>query len=305
MADIGDLNTRFGIPGVLAFRDCGGIVMAEVAASRGKATISLQGAQVLAWTPTGEKPVIWLSSDAKFVPGRSVRGGVPVCWPWFGAHGTHTAFPAHGYARTVPWQVTRAEPLVDGRLRIAFELSESDITRQWWPHATPVTLQISIGKTLDLDLVTRNTGKEPVTITEALHTYFAIGDLRKTKVLGLEGMEYLDKAAGGQRGQQVGPVAFTGETDRIYLNTTAECVIDDTAWQRRIHIAKRGSRSTVVWNPWIEKAQKMGDLGPDGYLQMVCVESGNAADNAVIVPPGGEHRLSVTYRVEPAGNPRL
>jgi glucose-6-phosphate 1-epimerase len=298
MTDIAELNTRFGIPAALTFGEYGGVGIAEVTAAHGKATIALQGAQVIAWAPDGEKPVIWLSSDAQFVPGKSVRGGVPVCWPWFGAHASESGYPAHGYARTVPWQVTRAGPMIDGRVRLAFELIENDITRRLWPHTSPVELHITVGNTLELELVTRNAGKKPLTISEALHTYFAVGDVRKVRIQGLDGAEYLDKVGAMQRRKQIGPVLFTGETDRIYLDTDAKCVIDDGEWQRRIHIAKTGSHSTVVWNPWAVKAQKMGDMGEDGHLDMVCVESGNAADNAVTLAPGAEHRLSVTYRVE-------
>ncbi len=297
MTDVAELNTRFGIPGALTFSEYAGVGFAEVTAAHGRATIALQGAQVIAWAPDGEKPVIWLSNDAKFVPGKSVRGGAPVCWPWFGTHASESGYPAHGYARTVPWRVTRAGPLIDGRVRLAFELIENDITRRQWPHASPVELHVTVSNTLELELVTRNAGKKPLTLTEALHTYFAVGDVRKVKVNGLDGAEYLDKVGAAQRRQQIGPVLFTGETDRVYVNTEAECIIDDAEWQRRIHITKSGSHSTVVWNPWIDKAKKMGDMGEDGYLGMVCVESANTAENAVTLAPGAEHRLSVGYRV--------
>src|SRR3569623_3022303 len=147
-----------------------------------------------------------------------------------------------------------------------------------------------------MDLVTRNQSDGDIIITEALHTYFGVSDVRAFSGLGLDGTVYLDKVDGGRR-QQHGASTFSGETDRVYLATTAECIIDDPGLQRRIIIAKHGSRSTVVWNPWTEKAAKLGDLGDDGHLRMVCVESANAADDAEVVAAGGEHRLGVRSTV--------
>lgn len=298
MTDVSALNARFGIKGKLAFREGkGGLIGIEVTTEHSTAVIALQGAQVVSWIPAGEKPVIWLSTGSKFAAGKSMRGGVPVCWPWFGAHATNPALSAHGYARTVPWDVVETKALPDGAVRLVFRLAESDATRAQWQFKTPVENHITIGKTLDVELVTRNSDDKPVTITEALHTYFAIGDIRKTTVTGLENCDYLDKVDAGSRKKQSGAIAFTMETDRIYVNTKAECVIEDTAWNRRIHIVKRGSQSTVVWNPWVEKSDKMGDMGENGYLRMLCVESANAAENKVTIAPGTEHRLYVSYRV--------
>ena len=170
-----------------------------------------------------------------------------------------------------------------------------------WSHTSTLECHITVGATLEIDLVTRNTSAAPISIGQALHTYFEVSDIREVAISGLEGCPYIDKVDGGSRKQQIGAVTFNGETDRIYLHSTADCVIQDSGQRRRIRISKRGSHSTVVWNPWIEKAAKMGDLGDDGYLRMVCVESANAADDVVIIPAGGEHRLWVSYAVEPLG----
>jgi D-hexose-6-phosphate mutarotase len=147
-------------------------------------------------------------------------------------------------------------------------------------------------------LTTENPGREDFVIGEALHTYFQIGDIADTRVHGLDGVEYLDKVAGSTRARQHGPVTFAGETDRVYVNTEGECVIEDPRLKRRIAVAKSGSASTVVWTPWAEKADKMGDFGPDGWRAMVCVESANALENAVTVKAGGRHTLAVEYRAE-------
>ncbi|MEO1767096.1 D-hexose-6-phosphate mutarotase [Thiobacter aerophilum] len=293
------LNHRFGVSGQVKFKPGpGGMDAVEVTNEHASATILLQGAHLIDWTPKGEKPVIWTSPEAKFAPGKSVRGGVPVCWPWFGPHPTYADFPAHGFARTVPWEPIAVKALPEGTW-LAFRLIPTDATRTMWPHATELVLQMVIGKTLDLDLATWNRGNTSITIGDALHTYFAVGDVRFAKIHGLHMVEYLDKVDGGARKVQLGPVIIDREVDRIYLDTPDTCVIEDTRFARRIRISKQNSHSTVVWNPWLAKAAAMGDLGPDGYLHMVCVESANAADDVVTLAPGGEHHLWVRYQLEP------
>lgn len=293
------LNDRFGIEGQVRFRPGpGGMDAVEVDNEQATATILLQGAHLIHWAPKGQKPVIWTSPEARFAPGKSVRGGVPVCWPWFGPHPTQPAFPAHGFARTVMWEPIGAKSLAEGTW-LAFRLLPSEATRAFWPHPSELVLQMVIGKTLDLDLATWNTGREPITIGDALHTYFAVGDVRAAKIHGLHEVYYLDKVDGGKRKQQIGPVLIDREVDRVYVDTRDPCVIEDPRYARRIRITKENSRTTVVWNPWVEKAAKMGDLGPDGHLHMVCVESANAADDVVTLAPGAEHHLWVRYAVEP------
>lgn len=296
------LNGRFGIKGQVIFKEgAGGLTMIEVHNAQATATIALQGAHLLTWTPRGQQPVIWLSSAAKFAPGKSVRGGIPICWPWFGPHESEKSFPAHGYARTVMWQVVETEALASGATRLLFRLEGDETTAKMWSHDTPCDYQLTIGTSLEMELVTRNRGRTPVTIGQALHTYFDISDIREVSVNGLDGCPYLDKVDGFKRKQQEGSVTFSGETDRIYLDSTADCLIDDPNMERRIRISKRNSASTIVWNPWIEKAEQMGDLGERSYLGMVCVESANAAEDVVTLPAGGEHRLYVRYDVEPRG----
>jgi glucose-6-phosphate 1-epimerase len=168
------------------------------------------------------------------------------------------------------------------------------------PHAAAleVTLAVSIGAQLRVTLTTRNTGAVSISLSQALHTYFNISDIGAVRVTGLEGCEYIDKVDGGKRKLQQGAVSIGGEVDRIYLQTDADSVIDDPGLQRRIRIKHEGSRSTVVWNPWIEKAAKLGDLGPDGYRHMLCVENVNAADDARQLAPGAEHTLTAVIGVE-------
>ncbi|MEW5944300.1 MAG: D-hexose-6-phosphate mutarotase [Pseudomonadota bacterium] len=294
------LNSRFALAGQLDFEEGpGGLAVARVSNPLGEAMISLSGGHVMTWRPQGQEPVLWLSGYAKFAPGKSIRGGVPICWPWFGPHEREAGFPSHGFARTAPWTVESTEALPDGAARLTLTLQHSDATRSQWPHASSLQSVITVGRELRIDLVTRNLGNAPFVIGEALHTYFAVSDIRNAPIRGLEGCAFVDKVDGGRRKTQEGAIVIGSEVDRVYLDTAADCVIEDAGLKRLIRIRKEGSRSTVVWNPWVAKAEKMGDFGPEGYLGMVCVESANALDNAVTIAPGGEHVLTVRYSIEP------
>lgn len=296
---ITSLNTQFGIKGHLEFtEDASGLFVAKIDNDQGSASLCLQGAHLMSWQPGSQKtPVVWLSRDAKLAAGKSIRGGAPVCWPWFGAHPTESAFPGHGYARTVPWRVIESGAEPDGATRLSLRLVASEKTREQWPHECNVDLTVIAGETLRMELTTENTGSSDFVIGEALHTYFQIGDIGAVSVSGLEGCGYWDKVGGSSLKRQDGEIRFSGETDRVYINTAAECVIHDERLKRRIHIAKSGSLSTVVWTPWFDKANKMGDLGqPDGWREMLCVESANALDNQVKVAAGTRHTLIVEYR---------
>ena len=295
------LNAQFGIDGQLNFRkEANGLVVAEISNAQATASLCLQGAHLMNWQPKSQSvPVVWLSRDAKLAAGKSIRGGVPVCWPWFGAHATEAGFPAHGYARTAPWQMIESGSEPDGATRLALRLMESEDTRPQWPYSCTVELTLIIGETLRMELSTENTGESDFIIGEALHTYFRIGDIGAVQVSGLQGCEYWDKVGGSTLKKQHDAISFSSETDRVYINSAAKCVIEDERLKRRIHVAKSGSLSTVVWTPWTAKADKMGDLGqPEGWREMVCVESANAFDNAVRVAAGTRHTLVVEYRTE-------
>ncbi len=293
------LNERFGIAGRVNFKEApGGFVTAEMANDYGTASVALQGGHVMDWTPRDGRAVLWMSRAAVLAPGKSIRGGVPVCWPWFGSHAVNAAFPAHGFARTSPWEVVATRSMPSGETRLVLRLVQNAAQGVQWPYLSQLEIGITLGPALAIDLITRNNSDEVIIIGEALHTYFAVSDVRRIVVQGLEGCCYLDKVDDGRRKRQAGAVRFDGEIDRVYLDTLADCLIDDPILRRRIRIAKLGSHSTVVWNPWHEKAAKMGDLGENGYLNMVCVESANAADNLVPVISGQEHRLSVVYSLE-------
>ncbi len=301
MNNITNLNNPFGIGKQLVFATTpSGQTVITINNQQASATIALQGAHLMSWQPVDAEAVIWLSADAKLAPGKSIRGGMPICWPWFGAHATEPAFPAHGFARTADWDVIASASLPGGTTEIIFELALANNALTQWPNPTSVRYRITVGKTLSMELITHNTGPTAITISEALHTYFTVSDVRKISIDGLDGCHYLDKVDEMKERQQSGAVTFAGEVDRIYIDSEDDCIIHDPALSRQIRISKTGSRSTVVWNPWIEKSIQMGDMGEVGYLNMVCIESANAADNSITIPAGGEHRLTVNYSVERA-----
>jgi D-hexose-6-phosphate mutarotase len=300
--NIKDLNKNFSIDNEsngLSFKiGEGDIPLVEIANEQASAIISLQGAHVLSWVPKDDDDVIWLSEDATFAMGKSVRGGIPVCWPWFGAHDSDTTFPAHGFARTVLWQVTDTKALASGETQITFSLdtAQSDQhIQQMWPQAAVAEYRLTIGKTLTLELTTFNNSEQTIVLGQALHTYFNINNVSHTSVTGLEGKDYLDKTEGFKRKNQSGPISINSEVDRVYLQTADDIIIDDS--KRKILIQKKGSHSTVVWNPWQDVAEKMGDLGHEGYRHMLCVESANAAEDTVSIPPGERHTLLVSYEL--------
>ncbi|HSM98699.1 MAG TPA: D-hexose-6-phosphate mutarotase, partial [Gallionella sp.] len=229
MATAQQLNTQFGISGHLGFReDASGLVIAEISNAQATASLCLQGAHLMTWQPSSQMvPVIWLSREAKLAAGKSIRGGAPVCWPWFGAHATESGFPGHGYARTVPWQVMESGTEPGGATRLTLRLAASDRTRAQWPYACTLDLTVVVGEKLRMELGTENTGATDFVIGEALHTYFRIGDIGAVRVTGMAGCDYWDKVGVSTLRKQAGAISFSGETDRVYINTAAECVIED------------------------------------------------------------------------------
>jgi D-hexose-6-phosphate mutarotase len=301
MIKVDELNRYFGINDTLRFReDPSGLIVAEIKNGNGEASLCLQGAHLMRYRPADQAvPIVWLSEQAKIAPGKSIRGGAPVCWPWFGPHESEPSFPGHGYARTVPWRVIESGTEPNGATRITLRMIESTAFNTQWPHPSILELTAIVGDSLRVELVTENTGSSDFTIGEALHTYLQIGDIGEVTVAGLEDADYWDKVGDLTRRTQSGPISFYGETDRVYVNTESECIVQDARLKRNIRIIKSGGRSTVVWTPWSEKAEKMGDLGSNnGWRRMVCVESGNALDNRVIVPAGTKHKLIVEYSAE-------
>lgn len=298
--NIEQLNSDFGLAGQLRFVEGkGGFPMGEVDNGLARARISLYGGQLLSFQPAEEpEDLMFLSERAYYQEGKAIKGGVPLCWPWFGADPEGLGRPAHGFMRNRHWNVQGAEVLADGATRLRLGVVDTEETRGIWPHPFQLSLRVTVGNDLTLELVTTNPGSEALTVTQALHTYFKVGEIGGVRVLGLEENDYLDKVDGGAQKRQAGPVTIAGEVDRIYIGVQGDLVIDDPALERRIRIASTGSRSAVVWNPWATIAAEMADLADDDYTRMLCVETANAGSDVVSVPPHGEYRLTVRYSVE-------
>jgi len=299
MQDVATLDRRFRSADVTFTAGPGDLgPVAEIANRHAAATVALHGAHVMAFQPHGQRPVLWMSPQSAFRPDKAMRGGIPVCWPWFADHPTDPRKPPHGFVRAAAWEVVATEPGEEGATRIRFRIADDEATCALWPHRFELELVVSVGTALGVDLVICNIGEAPFTSGGALHSYFAVGNVEEVRIHGLEGCAYIDKVDHLARKTQDGAVRIAGETDRVYVDTTSECVIDDPGWHRRIRIAKAGSRSTVVWNPWREKAASMSDVGADAYTGMVCVETANAGDDVVSIPPSGEHVLRTSISVE-------
>jgi glucose-6-phosphate 1-epimerase len=274
----------------------GGLAVARVFAPAGTAEVFLRGAHVSAWTPTGGSPVVWMSEQSEYAPGVPLRGGVPICFPWFAAHATDASAPSHGFARLADWQLVEAREAGDDVV-LVFTLADSETTRaSAWPHRFEARYTVTVGAELSLALTVTNRDTDTVSFEEALHTYLAVADIRQTVVAGLEGVPFTDRLT-GPRPAETAPVSFDAETDRIYSGTEATTTVTDAATGRVITIDKRGSASTVVWNPWIDKAAAMADFGDDEYTGMVCVESCNIRADAISLEPGASHEMRVRYSV--------
>lgn len=266
----------------------------------GGGTVYFQGAHVAAWHPAAaSEPVLWMSDDSYFELGKPLRGGVPICFPWFGAHASDPKAPGHGFGRLRDWNLIEAVESADGAVTLALELASDKALTPLWPHAFRAVHRITMGATLTMALEVTNAGPDAFTFEEALHTYFAVRDVRHVSITGLERTDYLDKVTAFERKNQGGEaIRFTGETDRVYLNTTATCVIDDPGARRRIALRKTGSDATVVWNPWIAKALAMPDFGDDEWTEMVCVETCNVNVHARTLAPGASHTMTAIIEVE-------
>jgi D-hexose-6-phosphate mutarotase len=287
------LNERFSIPGTLRFQaGNGGLIRAVCTTPGAEAHVYLHGAHVTHYQRKGEKPLIFMSAKSHFEPGKPIRGGVPICFPWFGPKKDNAMAPAHGFARLNEWSVESTKKSADGGVQITFSIYSDDSTRHFWPHDFQAHYTVSVGANLHLKLEVRNIGSMPMVFEEALHTYFSIADIRQALVEGLGGVDYLDKVQGGKRmSQGIDPLAFTGETDRVYLNTHSTCNAHDRAGGRTISVVKNGSNTTVIWNPWIAKAKAMADFGDDEWPNMLCIETCNVADFAVHLPSGISHTM--------------
>lgn len=270
----------------------------RVRTAQAELLVAEQGAQVLSYRRYGEPPLIWLSDQARYLTGQGVRGGVPVCWPWFGDLQRNPLAvqamvqgeaPFHGLARSLVWQLLSiAEQAEQVALSFVLELQDG---LPGWPHAASLRLDIELGEQLQLRLTTRNRGATPLAISQALHSYFAVSDIRQVRLHGLDGCRYIETLDNWSEQQQSGPLQFAGETDRIYLQLPPRLILDDPLWQRRLVLETTGSRSAVVWNPWVDKSTRLSQFAADAWQGMLCIETANVLDDHILLPPGREHVL--------------
>jgi len=255
--------------------------------------VCTQGAHALRWRAVDGRDVLFVSAHAKFAAGTPIRGGVPVVFPWFGDDPEQRGRPAHGFARRIPWrQLLAATDLAQGR--VAFALADDGATRALWPLAFTAELALAFDRELTLSLSVTNRDAAPFRFEALLHTYLLVDDVRRVELRGLHGARYFDKRLGNRPATQREEVLrCTGEIDRTYCCTGAECTLLDPGLRRLITVTKDNAPSTVVWNPWHDKAALLADLGGDEWMRFLCVESGCVADDAVTLPPGATHRLRV------------
>ncbi|QDT06879.1 Putative glucose-6-phosphate 1-epimerase [Rubripirellula lacrimiformis] len=285
------LNSRHDVPGVTFVAGQGGLVKAVVESSLCQAEVFLHGAHVTAFQPTGQSPVLWVSQSSDFDADKPIRGGVPICFPWFGPLAGNPDAPGHGWARTTAWDVRGVSDLGTEGIEIV-------LTTTIDPY--DLSYRIVMGRTLSMELTVSlaATADQPARFEEALHTYLAIGDIHQVAIDGLQPSTYLDKVDGGQIKPASGAaIRFDAECDRVYLGTTATCQLHDPVLKRTIEIAKTNSDNTVVWNPWIAKSARMADFGNDEWPSMVCIETANVGDASVTLQPGESHTMAARIAV--------
>jgi glucose-6-phosphate 1-epimerase len=302
--DLQTLTDHFAIPNVLAFDEPHpGMVRATVTTPACNAEVYLHGAHLTQWQPTGHEPVLFLSERSLFTPGKAIRGGIPIIWPWFGARNAtpespRTDGPSHGFARTTNWTLAFAA-LSGDDLTLTLALGPSDASRALGFDHFQLAYQLTLGTELRLQLTVANLGETPLHFEEAFHTYFSVGDAQQISLIGLSDTAFIDKTdAFARKRQIVTPLTLTGETDRPYLDTLTPINLVDPVFHRRITVNKSNSRSTVIWNPWSELSAKLPDMTPTNWQAMTCIETANVADNAITLAPQQAHSMQAHIFIE-------
>lgn len=297
--NIEQLNADYGIADQLQFSlGKGDLPVIKINNAQAQGVISVYGGQVLAYRPTSaSEDLMFLSEQAYYQTGKAIKGGTPICWPWFGPDPEGLGRASHGFVRNRLWTVQSTSTTPNQETTVKLGLADTPETREIWPHSFELSIEFTIGSTLKIELITHNTGGQPFSITQALHTYFQVGAIAPLRVKGLADTAYIDKVDGGVQKQQSGEIAIAEEVDRIYLGVPPVLAVEDPTLHRRIEITASGSQTAVVWNPWIDNSTKMADLQDDDYQKFVCVETANAANEVIEIKPGTAHSLSADYRI--------
>ena len=281
----------------------GNLPIITIANKSAKAQISLMGAHALSFIPVGGEELLFTSKKSNFEEGKPIRSGIPVCWPWFSGnsvYGVEKEPPKHGFARLKMWKLVSQSESKNGdysEVTLQLDVEPND----FWPGEALLSIRFGVGKCFTIDTRTVNCSDKPLILTQALHTYFNVGEVEKIAVTGFEGRTYRETAtsfAHPEYLQQQGAITVASEVDRVYENCANDVAIEDPVFKRRIKITKGGSNVYVVWNPWIKKANEMPDFGDDEYHKMFCVESVNAFSDRIELQPGAAHVLSTGYTIE-------
>lgn len=292
------LQAEHRLPGLAEITEGkGGLPRILITSPAASGEIYLHGAHITSWRPAGAEEVIFLSQNSRWAAGEAIRGGVPVCSPWFRVKEDNPKAPKHGLVRTKTWSLEAMEATADG-VRVTLATTNDAEGMQWWPFEFTLRLKATFGSSLRMELEYANQSSKPVTVGEALHSYLAVGDIRQISVSGLDGARYFDNMDGNREKRQKGELRFTKGTDNAYMETAAELVLHDPVLRRRIHVIKSGSRSTVAWNPGEEGARRMGDLGDDEWRQFACIEASNVLGCSATVAPGETHTLAAELACE-------
>jgi glucose-6-phosphate 1-epimerase len=292
-----ELDRRHGVAGrAQVVVDEGGFPKVSITAPQCNGEIHLHGAQVTSWKPAGTEEVIFLSQHARWEEGNAIRGGIPICFPWFRGKTDDPHAPAHGVVRTRIWTLESVDHDASG-ITVSMSTQSDPDTRKLWPTDFRVLHRVTFGRELKLELMVSNTGATPFRFEEALHTYYKVGDVRRVRIRGLDGVAYLDNTDSNKQKTQKSEVAMSSPTDSAYMNTQSALELVDPALNRSIQITKQNSRSTVIWNPWADGTRALSDLGEEEWQRMACVEASNILGNAVELAPSEDHKMTVTMSV--------
>ena len=295
--DIALLNQRFGAAGRIAFRSGeAGLPVVSLVGKYGACEVSLYGAHVLGYTPAGLGPVLFMSKKSAFEPGKPIRGGIPVCWPWFGPAAEGSGNPLHGFARIMQWDLSATEYSGEAT-EIRLSLADSELTRRTWDFAFGLALRIRLEQHLSLELVTENRDTRSFDFSQGFHPYFRVSDIHAVSVQGLDGALFTDHPSPEVKRQQ-GALTIQGETNRVYTPEKNEIAIRDEKLKRATLVTFSGTRNAVVWNPWAERIKTFGDLAEDDYTRMLCVEPVNRGDTAITLEPGERHTLRMDIQAK-------
>lgn len=296
--NIDELDDKFGIEGEIGFYEEDKLVYAMVSNKHADATICLYGAHIVSYSPARNMEILWMSPYSSFEQGKAIRGGIPVCFPWFGLHQINDSLPQHGFARIMNWEVIKTETLESGENLICLQLNSSDKTKEFWPHDFCAEMIFTVGTKLSLTLKVSNTSDEAIEYTSALHSYFSLSGIENITIEGLENTRYQNQLDGGDYIQETPLLSINKAETRHYYNTETTCVINDTIFNRRISVEKSGSTNTTVWNPWAETCADMDDMPNNAYETFVCLETVNKIDDVIKLAPGDSHETTAVISVE-------